>query len=53
MSRDAYAHRMDGNPVPENKELLLIPGAVHIDLYDNLDVIFFDKLEIFFRNAMS
>ena len=32
MSRDAYAHMMEGNPNPENKELLIIPGAVHTDL---------------------
>ena len=32
-----------------NKELLLIPGAVHTDLYDNMDVIPFDKIEEFFR----
>ena len=53
MSRDAYAHMMDGNPNPENKELLLIPGAVHTDLYDNLEVIPFDKMEDFFRRAMA
>ena len=31
-----------------NKELLTIPGAVHTDLYDNLDVIPFDKIQKFF-----
>jgi len=39
MGRDAYAHMMEGNPNPENKELMIIPGAVHTDLYDDLDVI--------------
>ena len=53
MSRDAYAHMMDGNPNPENKELLLIPGAVHTDLYDNLEVIPFDRMADFFRRAMA
>lgn len=33
-SKDAFAQMMDGNPVPENKELLIIPDAVHTDLYD-------------------
>lgn len=33
----------------DNKELMIIPGAVHTDLYDNLDVIPFDKIENFFR----
>jgi fermentation-respiration switch protein FrsA (DUF1100 family) len=32
-----------------NKELLIIPNAVHTDLYDDLMVIPFDKLERFFR----
>lgn len=31
-----------------NKELLTIPGAVHTDLYDNLEVIPFDKMQQFF-----
>ena len=52
-SRDAYAAVMEGNPVPENKELLIIPGAVHTDLYDRLDVIPFDKLESFFRENLK
>ena len=43
-SRDAFS-RLTG----ENKELLIIPGAVHTDLYDRLDVIPFDRLETFFR----
>lgn len=33
----------------DNKELLIIPGASHIDLYDNLDVIPFEKLNSFFN----
>lgn len=33
----------------DNKELLLIPGAVHTDLYDNLAVIPFDKIDSFFQ----
>ncbi len=52
-SRDAYAAMMEGNPNPENKELLIIPGAVHTDLYDKLEVIPFDKMEAFFRKAMA
>ena len=51
--KDAYAAMMKGNPNPENKELLIIPGAVHTDLYDKLDVIPFDKIEEFFRKAMA
>ena len=52
-SRDAYVAMMEGHPCPANKELLLIPGAVHTDLYDMLDVIPFDKMEAFFRKAMA
>ena len=52
-SRDAYAAMMEGNPTPENKELLIIPGAVHTDLYDKLDVIPFDKMTDFFCKALE
>ena len=31
------------------KELLTIPGAVHTDLYDNLKVIPFDKMQQFLK----
>lgn len=43
------------NPVPENKELLIIPGASHCDLYDggNDKVIPWDKLESFFNENMK
>ena len=34
MGRDAYAHMVEGNPYASNKELMIIPGAVHTDLYD-------------------
>ena len=38
----------------DNKELMIIPGANHVDLYDRMDVIPFDKLEIFFnKNLIS
>ena len=33
----------------DNKELLIIPGASHVDPYDNLDVIPFEKLNSFFN----
>jgi len=35
-----------------NKELLIIPGASHCDLYDNLAVIPFDKIEQFYKAAL-
>ena len=46
--RDAFANMVKGNAYTANKELLIVPGASHIDLYDNLDVIPFDKMEAFF-----
>ena len=47
-SRDAF-EKLQGN----NKELLLIPGAVHTDLYDRMDVIPFDRIEAFFRRYLG
>lgn len=47
-SRDAFADMIKDNPYAENKELLIIPGAVHTDLYDRADIIPFDKMAEFF-----
>lgn len=47
-SRDAF-EKLTG----DNKELLIIPGAVHTDLYDDPDVIPFDKLEQFFGDYLK
>ena len=33
----------------DNKELIIVPGAVHTDLYDRTDIIPFDKIERFFK----
>ncbi len=33
----------------DNKELLIVPGASHTDLYDRVDIIPFDRIEAFFR----
>lgn len=37
----------------DNKELLIIPNAVHTDLYDRMDVIPFDRIEAFFDKYMD
>ncbi|MCO7121109.1 alpha/beta hydrolase [Ihubacter massiliensis] len=37
----------------DHKELLIIPGAVHTDLYDQVDIIPFDKLAEFFRENLK
>lgn len=47
-SRDAFA-KLEG----DNKELLIIPGAVHTDLYDNKNIIPFDKVEAFYREYLK
>ena len=36
-----------------NKELLIVPGASHVDLYDNLTAIPFDRIEQFFREYLN
>ena len=48
-SRDAYADMLRDNPKTDNKELLIIPGAVHTDLYDQKDIIPFDRIQQFFQ----
>lgn len=54
-SRDAYAAMMQENPNPDNKELLIIPDAVHTDLYDGggKGAIPFDKLAQFFNQYLK
>ena len=52
-SKDAYADMMNGNPYKENKKLMIIENAVHTDLYDKTDIIPFDKIEEFIRNAVK
>ena len=47
-SEDAFK-KLKGN----NKELLIIPGAVHTDLYYKMDVIPFDKIEAFYRQYLK
>ena len=37
----------------DNKELLIVPDAVHTDLYDHTDVIPFDKIESFYREYLK
>lgn len=47
-SKDAFA-KLKGN----NKELMIIPDAVHTDLYDDMDVIPFDSMEQFFKKYLK
>ena len=54
-SKDAYANMVKNNPYVDNKELFLIPDAVHTDLYDGggKNAIPFEKLEQFFRTYLN
>ena len=47
LSEDAY------QAASEPKELMIIPDAVHVDLYDKLEVIPFNKLETFFNDHLK
>lgn len=51
-SKDAFANMVKDNSYADNKELLIIPNAVHTDLYDQVDVIPFDKMEKFFKENL-
>lgn len=42
------AYRLAGSP----RELVIVPGAGHVDLYDRVDLIPFDELTAFFRNNL-
>ncbi len=37
----------------DNKEIVIIPGASHVDLYDNLEKIPFGKIDEFFRKYLK
>ena len=51
--KDAYDAMIKDSKYTDNKELLTIPDAVHTDLYDNLTVIPFDKIEEFFKKYLQ
>lgn len=52
-SRDAFANMTKDSKYSDNKELLIIPEAIHTDLYDKTDIIPFEKLEQFFREHLN
>ena len=54
-SKDAYAAMIKDSKYTENKELLIIPDAVHTDLYDGggKDAIPFDKLTEFYMEYLK
>ena len=54
-SKDAYADMIKDSKYADNKELYIIPEAVHTDLYDggDKDYIPFDKMQTFFENSLK
>lgn len=44
----AYA-KLEG----ENKELMIIPGATHTDLYDRTEIIPFDSIVAFYQKHLG
>lgn len=43
------AYKLAGQP----KQLIIVPEAGHVDLYDRVDLIPFDKLGEFFKNNLK
>ena len=54
-SKDAYAAMTKDSKYADNKELMIIPDAVHTDLYDGggKDAIPFDKMQSFFEENLK
>lgn len=51
-SRDTFENMTQNSRYADNKELMIIPGAVHTDLYDKTDIIPFEKIESFFEKYL-
>ncbi|MDE8702297.1 hypothetical protein PZH32_04880 [Adlercreutzia equolifaciens] len=54
-SKDAFARlgQNKGDFQNANKNLIIVPGASHCDLYDQLDIIPFDAIETFYREYLG
>lgn len=53
LSKDAYADMVKDSKYADNKELMIILGASHTDLYDQMDIIPFDKMQSFFEEYLK
>ena len=55
MGEQARSRFFSGNAfaTEEPKEMFVVPDAIHIDLYDRVDIIPFDKLEDFFMSNLQ
>ena len=52
-SKDAYENMIKNSKYQNNKKLMMIPNAVHTDLYDNLNVIPFTEIDEFFKEYLK
>lgn len=48
-----YFSEIVHNEAPQHSELLVVPGARHIDLYDRVELIPFDRLDAFFSRELT
>ena len=53
MGNDAYNNMIEDSKYTDNKELVVVPGATHTDLYDKKDKIPFDKIEKFLKDNLK
>jgi fermentation-respiration switch protein FrsA (DUF1100 family) len=53
MGKDAYDNMIKDSKYTSNKEFLVVPGATHTDLYDQKDIIPFDKIEKFLKDNLK
>ena len=53
MGKDAYNEMIKDSKYKDNKELLIVPNASHCDLYDQKNIIPFDKIEKFLRDNLK
>lgn len=53
MGKDAYNDMIKDSKYTDNKELVIVPGATHCDLYDQKDIIPFDKIEKFIKENLK
>lgn len=51
-SKDAFENVTKNSAYADNKELVIIPDAVHTDLYDNMELIPFEKITKFFQENL-
>ena len=51
--KDAYENMIKDSKYTDNKEFVVIPGASHTDLYDQTDIIPFDRIEAFYSRYLN